>query len=273
MRSTTGGERGAETSPREPGTERDALGPVRSTHAPLPLWRAVLPVAMSVVIIVFVNGFLFAKQGQIGTLFAVTIPVAAAAFFLFAWAPIRMRHLRITLHAHGVVVSTPHKSDTEDVILFDDVDEVWFILESMRSWLGTVALMDALRLVKHDESSHLVPLHVRGGFTIAKEILRACSHPLRADASRTVRDGGTLTFGNVALDRIGLRTTSWAITWSELRLVRYLPGRVALFRRQTVFPWRNIRLDQVPHPTIFAKLVTEYAPKVEVDDPLGTLRD
>jgi len=228
---------------------------------------------MSIVIIVFVNGFLLAKQGEIGTLLAITVPVAAAAFALFAWTPIRMRHLRITLHAYGVVVRTPDKSHKEDVILFDDVDEVWFILESMRSWLGTVALMDALRLVKHDETSHVVPLHVRGGFTIAQEILRRCSHPLRGDATRAVRDGGTLTFGNMALDRMGLRTTSWAIKWSELRLVRYVPGRVALFRRQTVFPWRNIRLDQVPHPTIFAKLVTEYAPKVEIDDPLGSLRD
>jgi hypothetical protein len=36
-------------------------------------------------------------------------------------------------------------------------------------------------------------------------------------------------------------------------------------------PERLIRLDRVPHPTIFAKLVTECGPNVEVDEPLGAL--
>ncbi|WP_437609751.1 hypothetical protein WMF20_00670 [Sorangium sp. So ce834] len=35
---------------------------------------------------------------------------------------------------------------------------------------------------------------------------------------------------------------------------------------QTVFPWRKVRLDRVPRPTVFAKLAVERAPRVERDE-------
>ncbi|WP_437953381.1 hypothetical protein WME98_23925 [Sorangium sp. So ce296] len=33
-----------------------------------------------------------------------------------------------------------------------------------------------------------------------------------------------------------------------------------------MFPWRPVRLDRVPHPTVFARLVVERAPRVERDE-------
>ena len=95
--------------------------------------------------------------------------------------------------------------------------------------------------------------------------------PLVAEALRALRAGQTLTFGDVQLDRSGIRGRSWGATWDELKLVRCAPGRMTLFRRQTVLPYRSLFLDRVPHPTVFSRLVTECAKKVHVDDPLGTL--
>jgi hypothetical protein len=47
--------------------------------------------------------------------------------------------------------------------------------------------------------------------------------------------------------------------------------RISLFRRQRFIPWRTIRLDRVPHPTVFTKLITQCAPKTEIDDSFATL--
>lgn len=95
--------------------------------------------------------------------------------------------------------------------------------------------------------------------------------PLLPDATKALRDGETLTFGAVTLDRDGIRRGRWHARWDELSLVRYVPGKLAFFRGQTLVPWRSIRLDAIPPPTVFAKLVTPRAPKVEIDDPLGSL--
>ncbi|WP_272827520.1 hypothetical protein [Sorangium sp. Soce836] len=37
-------------------------------------------------------------------------------------------------------------------------------------------------------------------------------------------------------------------------------------RGQTVYPWRTVRLDRVPRPTVFARLAVERAPRVERDE-------
>jgi hypothetical protein len=44
------------------------------------------------------------------------------------------------------------------------------------------------------------------------------------------------------------------------------PGRIALFAGSGFLPWRTIRLEKVPHPTVLLKLVRELARSVEVDD-------
>jgi hypothetical protein len=43
-------------------------------------------------------------------------------------------------------------------------------------------------------------------------------------------------------------------------------GRVALHRRFPVFAWRTIRLDRVPHPTVFLGLVVACVAKVRICD-------
>jgi len=157
------------------------------------------------------------------------------------------------------------------VVAFDNVDEVWMVLDPVRSPVGTVALVRAVRVVDRNGLSYRIPTNIEGGVEVGNWALRHCSNPLRADATRALREGETLTFGDVQLDRDGIRGRSWSTRWTDLSLVRYVPGRITLFRGQRILPWRSIRLDRIPHPTIFAKLVTECAPKVDVDDPLGAL--
>lgn len=252
--------------PRDPPDALSPLGPLRSSHGPAALRRTLAPAIAVVALLVLVGAALAPSVGLV--VFAVIFPFALVTFALLAWSPIRMRHIRVALHANGVVVST---SKTRDVIAFDHLDEVWMVLDPVRSPLGTIALIRALRVVGRDGISHRIPTNVTGGVEVGQWVIRHCSNPLRADATRALREGETLKFGKVELDRDGIRGRSWATRWSDLSLVRCAPGRITFFRGQKIIPWRSIRLDRVPHPTIFAKLVTECAPKVEVDDPLGAL--
>lgn len=246
--------------------EPSALGPLRSSQEPVALRRTLVPAIAVTVVLLLLGGALAPTTGLV--VFEVILPFALAAVVLVAWSPLRMRHLRVALHANGVVVTT---SSTRNVILFDEVDEVWMVLDPVRSPLGTIAWIRALRVVDRDGRSHRIPTNLEGGVEIGQWVVRHCSDPLRADATRALREGETLTFGKVQLDRDGIRGSSWATRWSELSLVRYVPGRITLFRRQRIIPWRSIRLDRVPHPTVFAKLVTECAANVDIDDPIGSL--
>ncbi|WP_394831021.1 hypothetical protein LVJ94_31375 [Pendulispora rubella] len=249
--------------PQEPKDEASVLGALRSTHAALPLWRGLLPAIAVVVILILVAIVLAPSAGAI--VFAIVLPSAALLFLVLGWSPLRARALRVDLHANGVVVTDATR---REVIAFEDVDEVWYDMDS----LGTpVPLIRAIVLVDHQGAKHPVPLTVQNCATIAQWITRQCSDPLMANAVQALRSGETLTFGQVEVDRTGIRTRSWATRWSDLRLVRIAPGRVHLFRRQTVFPWRTVRHDQVPHPSIFVKLVTECAQKVEHYEPYGSI--
>jgi hypothetical protein len=68
---------------------------------------------------------------------------------------------------------------------------------------------------------------------------------------------------------VTLRGRRHVIAFDDLRevwwdgLSRGPPGQVALFRWMPVFPGTTIRLDRVPHPGLFVRLLREAAPKVE----------
>jgi hypothetical protein len=180
---------------------------------------------------------------------------------VFAWEPLRMRRVRVEVHASGVAV---WKGRKRDVVLFDDVNEVWLLLDHITSPVGRIARIKALRLVDHSGTSHRVPAALPRCDEIVQWVLRQCSDPLVSEALRAFRAGETLTFGKVCLDRSGIRDSSWSVEWRKLALVRLAPGRISLFRRQTVFPCRTILLDRIPHPTVFAKVMAECGVKHEV---------
>ena len=101
--------------------------------------------------------------------------------------------------------------------------------------------------------------------------MRHCSGRLLPDAQAALRSAETLTFGDVRIDREGIAVGRDAtVAWGEIRLARMQPGSIALFKRLSVLPWRTVRLDQPPHPTLFVKLFRELAARVEIADPLSS---
>ena len=242
------------------------LGPQRSVHAPAPLRIRLLHAAVVAFLLVVLGAGWAFEFGPPAV--AVGLALATLCSVPLAWTPLRMRHVRVALHAYGVTVTT---KKGRSVILFDAVDEVWMDLHRSSTPLGSAAVVRGLDLVDRVGNRHRIPTVLVGAPEIVRWVTRHCSDPLRVDASRALSDGETLTFGTIQIDREGIRGASWASRWQDLSLVRHVPGGVCLFRWQHVIPWKTIELDRVPHPTLFAKLVSECAKKVETYDPLGLL--
>jgi hypothetical protein len=184
----------------------------------------------------------------------------------------RARGLVVDLHDAGLVVTV---AKLRDVVFFEDIDEVWMRITRERRF----AIVRALRLIDRSGKTHVVPLAVDDAAAIARAVVLAASHPLYDDARSALAAGQTLTFGEHRLDGEGIALvgrrgrTRWRIPWSELRLVRRAPGRVSLVRHRTI-AWRvpaevRVDLSRVPHPTLFARLVSERAEEVEGDEPLS----
>ncbi|WP_437813563.1 DUF6585 family protein [Sorangium sp. So ce1078] len=195
--------------------------------------------------------------------FLLSLPFGLAGSAVLAASALRHRGLRIALHDHGIVVD---RREGSEVTIFDEVDEVWFDLDRSSTPFGSFVFLRGIRLVTHSGERRFVPVEVADGQEVARWIVLCCSHPLIDEARRAVGDGEVLTFGPVRMDRQGLVIRGAQVAWGALSLVRLQSGRIAFFRGQTVFPWRTVRLDRVPHPTVFAKLVTERAPRVERDE-------
>ncbi|MDI1482967.1 DUF6585 family protein [Polyangium sp. y55x31] len=242
----------------------DRLGRLRSVH------RAtresfVLPLVFASILLVLTSTLGATADGLRGLL--LSLPFGLACFALLAIPAIRRRGLCIEVHDCGLVV---HQRRARAVIVFEDVDELWFELDRRSLPFGDLALIRAVRLVEHGGGpAHTIPLHVELGHEITRQIVRHCSLPLAADAEKALRAGETLTFGKVRIDAQGIILGKSRAAWKDLRLVRMQPGRIVFFRGQTVIPWRTVSLDKVPHPTVFMNLVRACAPRIEVDDRLG----
>ena len=199
------------------------------------------------------------------TLAVIGLAACSVVFGVFAGPPWATREDRIDLHTDGLVMVARAK---RTVICFDDVDTVWFVVKTVSSWLGDSMHIVGLRLVGRDGETHTVPLHFVDAEQVALAVVRACSSVHLAGALETVACGESLTFGSVVLSREAVTIRGQKTPWKDLQLVRYQPGRMVFFRRQRWIPWRTVRIDRVPHPTLFVKMVAIYAPRTEIDDPL-----
>ncbi|MDC3959494.1 DUF6585 family protein [Polyangium jinanense] len=242
----------------------DRLGRLRSVRRPT-RQSVVLPLVFASCLLVLTSALGATADGLRG--FLLSLPFGLACFALLAIHAMRQRDLRIEVHDSGLVV---HRGRARDVIVFEDVDELWFELERRYLPAGELALIRAVRLVEHGGAKHTVPLYVELGYEITRHIVRHCSLPLAADAEKALRAGETLTFGKVRLDAQGIILGQSRAAWKDLRLVRMQPSRIVFFRGQTVIPWRTVSVDKVPHPTVFMNLVRACAPRIEVDDPLAS---
>ncbi|XYH98370.1 DUF6585 family protein [Sorangium sp. So ce1128] len=240
--------------------EDQRLGKLRSFHGQR-RHAALFHVARGALLLMFTSIIGAVIAGWQG--FSLSLPFGIAGFAVLAAAALRHRGLRIELYEHGLIVA---RREGREAVVFDDVDEVWFELDRNLTPFGRFVFLRAFRLVEHSGQRRTVPVEVADGQEVARWVLQCCSRPLIDEARRAVTAGEVLTFGPVRLDGKGIAIRDTRVAWSELSLVRLQSGRVAFFRGQTVFPWRTVDLDSVPHPTVFAKLVAERAPRVERDE-------
>lgn len=242
--------------PPDPKAALARLGGKRSVHVPPPLHRALLGPVLITAIITVVG---LVAEGPP----AVVLPCAAASFAILAWSPLRLGGFSAAVHERGLVLS---RGRVRSVVPFEDVDEVWFEVAVLHSQSG--AYLRALRLREFGGAVHRVPLAVEGGDTLAEAILSACSGPLLAEAKQALREGATLTFGPIQLDRQGISVGGARATWAEIRQASVSHAKLLLYRRWPLVSWRTVSLDRIPNPAVFVGLVMASAAKVQIDDVL-----
>jgi hypothetical protein len=237
--------------------ERAAFGRNRSVHRVTVARRAIV-VGATAALLTPVAALACTLGGARAAWIA--IPFLTAALAIATLPSIAAVGSEVELFELGLALRRRRR---ETWIRFDDVDEVWFEFTHVSSSDAKFAIIGKLRLHERSGARHRVPMQVDGALDLLRAVLVACSHPLFAEARDALRDGETLTFGRLCLDRHGIATRRRSARWSDLRLVRISAADIAFFRGQTIVPWLTVRFDEVPHPTVFAKLVATVAQRVE----------
>ena len=146
-------------------------------------------------------------------------------------------------------------------------NEAWFDLEFL---MYCQVRTTGLRLMELSGGTFYVAGPVDDAVGLFNAVLRRCSEPLVAEARAALREGEVLTFGKVRISRDGMRIGDAKAAWSEIHLVRLQPGKALFLRGSSLFAWRTVKHDEIPHPTVFLRLVSELAPKVENDESLAS---
>lgn len=248
----------------EPGDD-DALGSLRSSHGPRKsaLSRRVLALLCAAFTVPMIVMVLHAAAEDASLLWVLPVPLLLNALPWFLGLTKAVE--RIDVHQRGLVVR--RRGGATETVLFDDVDEVWIEQSWVRTLPVSFALIHGLRFVSPRGVARRVSIEVEDGLSLLRWVLRRCSDPLLPDARAALAAGETLTFGKVKIDREGITVRGARARWDEIRLLRASLGSMALLRRSTLFAWRTVSLDAVPHPTVFARLVSERVKRVERDYP------
>jgi hypothetical protein len=199
---------------------------------------------------------------QLTLAFVALVAIVGAVWTVLS--PLRGGRYTISLHEHGLAVV---RAERREEIEFAHVDAVWVELKMVRRHFASMALIKALRLVEHDGTSHRVPMPDP---VLCQAIVRRCSESLLGEARRALAAGESLQFAGIGFSRSGLTVGGDTRSWDALSLVRYQPGRLVFFARSRLWSWKTVRLDRIPHPTVFLKLVRENARTLDVDDELGS---
>ena len=264
--------KGIERPPPVPASPTDLGAPKRTHEVPrrLIVQRLVIASFTCLVIVAFVVSIARSESSVDvpASGIAVVVALSLAIFALLTAPVLGLVGVRVRMHEDGLVVE---RGARRDPVAFDDVDTVYFDLATLSVAGMDIAHVRALRLVDHAGGVHRVPITVQDGVDVLRVVLRRCTDPLASDARAAIAAGEPLHFGDVTIDRDGITVAGALARWSELAVVRMQPGRVALCRASTLWPWRTVRLDKVPHPTLFVALVAGLAKKIERDDPAAKL--
>jgi hypothetical protein len=240
----------------DPAAALSRLGALLSRHAPPPLHRALLGP-------VLIAGLLVGLAAVADAPIVLLLPIGAAAFTALAWSSLQLRGVSADLHAQGLVLA---EDGVRHVVAFEDVDEVWFEIDTFQNQSG--AHLRALRLRDFAGAVHRLPLALQGAPALVGAVLRACQGPLLAEARQALREGETLTFAKVRLDRQGITVGDARRPWSQIRLATLERGKVYLFGRLPLLAWRTVSLEEVPNPSVFFGLVAASVTRTRMDDQL-----
>lgn len=241
--------------PLDPAAARRALGPMTSRHTAPPRWRALIGPGAALLVALLVG---------IAWLESVWLTLAGAAIVLGFTARSSLRDwgVEIEVREAGLVLS---RRDVQRVIPFAEVDEVWFEIGRFHGASG--APLAALRLLTFAREVHRLPGHVDDAAHVFALVFARCSAPLYEDARVALREGATLVFGDVQLDREGIAIRGGRARWGEIRKAALHHGRLHLYRRLPIVAWRTIRLDRVPNPGVLTGLLIAHVKeRMQIDD-------
>jgi hypothetical protein len=86
---------------------------------------------------------------------------------------------------------------------------------------------------------------------------RQVSAPLVADARAAFRKGNPLVFGNLTVDRSGLRINDREVEWADVRDVHVTPTSARIRVHGALAAWATLPLKQIPHPAVLIAVLRE----------------
>jgi hypothetical protein len=236
------------------------LGALRATYASPSLRDALSgPLVVAGVLV----AFSFATGWTVSYVF---LPAAA---WIVAVPLVRFlsdRGWTVSIHEKGLLLSRAGARPQRSLVSFDNINEVWVELARFRR--QSKLFPRAVRLLDFDGAEHRAPLTSTNAGPLMGALVQAHAQPLLEEAEAALREGETLKFRSVHLEKDGIFVGGAKLHWSGLRLAALKRGKLYLYGRRPLLSWRTIRLDRFPNPTVLAYLVLSRAQGARVDDQL-----
>ncbi len=165
---------------------------------------------------------------------------------------LRTRNLSVTVTADGL---TQNKNGTLTSVRWDEIVGIWQAVTkryyngvySGTTHVYTVQKADGKKLVFKDVLKNVEEL----GNTIQSEATKR--HLPRA--LETYNSGGTVTFGNLSLNRTGLTKGGKTLAWNEIQGVQIQKGYINIKQQGRWLRWANIPVSSIPNMLVFLTLV------------------
>ncbi len=167
-------------------------------------------------------------------------------------AMVRLIGLRVTVDANGL---THIQNGRTTSMRWDDISTVWQSITKRytngiytgTTYLYTVQANDGKKLKLTNSLNRVEKL----GNTIQNEVSKR--HFPRA--LETYNSGGTVSFGNLTLNRMGLTRGSDTLAWSEIQGVQMQKGYMEIKKQGKWLRWAKIPVSSIPNLFVFLTLM------------------
>lgn len=236
---------------RRPG-EIDAaasLGVMERAFGGHPWWKSKYGVARGLGVVA-IGGWVSVKSVASAWPYGLAmVPLMGLAALGTAYFSGRSDGTSLVLHQAGLVL-TQRKLRT--VIRFDEV----------RAQLVHVQREDGSCVIMHvtlDDGAgrHRIPIAPLDATAIVDVLRDRTLREEHARARASIDEGGVVRFGDVTMDREGLRTPYWWVRWDMLSDLRVEDAAVKLFRGNVPNPSACVYWETIPSPLLFTRLAVE----------------